>query len=141
MMMNTTRRALLGGVGLAGAATVVPAVAKLPLTSQVEAAFADWKATRDELNASSDDDGTDDAGHPIWARIKRSEMIMRDSRESGARVAEIRLWLSLTGDLMYDDEHAALHREDAAWLLRHARDPEFTTIMALRSIQALRGEG
>jgi len=146
MGTETTRRALLGGAGLAGVVLAAPSIAiTAPLThasrgGEVEAAFTDWKATRDELNRT-EDDSTEDPNHPIWARLKRAEAIMRDSPEAGPRVAEIRLWLSLTGDLLYDAEHKALQREDADWLLANADEPEFTTIMALRAIKALRGEG
>lgn len=141
MLADTTRRALLGSGGLISAVLIAPAVAGASrgTTGEVEAAFADWKATRDELNRTRDD-STDDANHPIWARLKDAELIIRDSRETGTRVAEIRLWLSMTGDLLYTAEHDALQREDVDWLIDNANEPEFATTMALRAIKALRGE-
>jgi hypothetical protein len=162
MTQTTTRRDLLrigtsAAAYAAGAAIVTGSVAlageakSAPVTStrdaatasppgEVEAAFTEWKATRAMLNASTDEDGTESPEHPVWAKLSQAEATIRDSAEVGPRVAEIRLWLSITGDLIYTKENEALHREDADWLLANADEPEFTTIMALRAIKALRGE-
>jgi hypothetical protein len=139
MQTDTTRRAVLGTTGLAGGLLIAPATASSS-GNEVEAAFAEWKAIRAELNSAGHDDSTDDADHPIWARLTRAETVIEGSQERGARVAEIRLWLSMTGDLIYKSENDALHREDVEWLIAHADQPEYSTIMALRAIKALRGE-
>lgn len=137
MMTNTTRRGLLGCTGIVGAALIAPAAAH-PLYGEVEAAFTEWKAIRCAINAATHDD-YDEGDHPIWTRLKNAEHTIRDSRETGPRVAEIRLWLSITGDLVYRTEHDAMHLGDVDWLIANADDPEWSTIMALRAIKALRG--
>jgi len=136
-MRTATRRGILSAMAIAPVVIASPATAMFA-QGKAEAAFADWKATRHALNTSTDDDVLEDPNHPIWSRLKRAEHIIRDSKEVGARVAEIRLWVSLTSDLLYTAEQEALQREDVDWLIVNADDPEFSTVMALRAIKALR---
>jgi hypothetical protein len=137
MKIETTRRAMLSGTSLALAPLMVGATPP-PVRGEVELAFAEWKAIRRAINAATNDD-YDEGDHPIWHRLKRAEHIIRDSDETGPRVAEIRMWLSLTGDLVYRTENDAMDREDVDWLMANADEPELSTIMALRAIKALRG--
>ncbi len=130
-----TRRGVLSALAIAPVVITAPAIAS---ASGAEDAFTEWKAIRCAINAAMHDD-YDEGDHPIWTRLTRAEHAIRDSRETGARVAEIRLWLSITGDLVYRAEHDAIHREDVDWLIANADEPEFSTIMALRAIKALRG--
>lgn len=128
-----TRRAALGAILIAPAVIAAPAVAGY---SKVEAAFTEWKAVRHHLD--HDDNDVTDAGHPMWDRLTGAERIIRESRETGARVAEIRLWVSVVNDLIYAAETDAVEREDVDWLLENANEPDDSTVMILRAIKALR---
>lgn len=106
-------------------------------SGEVEAAYADWKAIRKALN-SPFDDGTEDAGHPLWAKLKQAENCIMQSSEKGVRVAEIRLWLGIITDLLYVWENDAADRGDAEWLIEHSKGLEPVTLAALHAVKALR---
>lgn len=138
MTANPTRRSLIclaSGVG--AAALLVGGVAAANPTSEVEAAFADWKAVR---QACDDDPEGWNADHPGWERMNRAEDTIDNSPETGARVAEIRLWVALTYGLVADKQHKAIRREDIDWLLSSLEEGDYPERSMLRAIRALRSE-
>ena len=108
-------------------------------SGEVEAAFTEWKATRRELLESGDE--TDSADHPIWDRLQDAEERIMQLDETGPRIAEIRLWVSLIKfGLLYESDHEAARREDTDWLLQYAKSGEQQNEAILYAIKALRGE-
>ena len=138
MDANTTRRSLIClASGVSAAALFVGGVSAASSSSEVEAAFADWKAVR---QACDDDPEGWDADHPGWERMNRAEDTIDNSPETGARAAEIRLWVALTYGLVADKQHKAIRREDIEWLLSSLEEGDYLERSMLRAIRALRSE-
>lgn len=141
MATQTTRRALIGGAGLAAVVAMAPAVATVHTQSPgtVEAAWSEWWSAMEAMSASptQEQDGPDS---PVWQRIKAAGRTIEEAPDTGPRVAEIRLWFYLTWVITTQDEWDAVRREDIAWMGEHRNSDEYADAIAIAAIKALRTE-
>lgn len=145
MEINTSRRALIGGAGLAAIMVTAPIVASaLPGSASIERHWLDRCVAYREFEADPDVLDDNERANDYWDRIDAAEIAILNSPDVTARAAELRLWVAWShcqpsshgtdvGPLVALGDVSALHR------IRDSLDWNEKLIFA--AILYLRGEG
>ncbi|WP_162233747.1 hypothetical protein [Sphingomonas sp. Leaf17] len=106
-------------------------------SSGIEASFTEWKAARKACDTATE--GWED-DHPGWKRMSDAEDIILDTRLTGARVAEMRLWIGLAFNADTTRQCEAIWSEDFGWMLANVDQFDSSEYRMILAIKALRGE-
>lgn len=129
-----TRRGILGAIAIAPVVIAAPAVAA---TSPIEAAWQEWRqASTQHEECETLSQAQEDA---LWERIESACDRIYNSTETGARAAEVRLWMAMSRAAIFKPEHAAVRREDLAHLVANHGKMEEGADQVIFAIRALRG--
>ncbi len=142
MTTQTTRRALIGGVGLAGVALVAPAIAATASRQTgafIERHWQDRCAAYREFDADPNVLDDNERANDYWDRIDVTEEAILNSPDTSVRAAELRLWVAWS----HCDEtnHGAVAQGDVPALLRIRDALDWHEKLILAAILNLRGEG
>lgn len=145
MTMQTTRRALVGGVALAAVALVGPAAASmLPTASSIEDHWQARCAAYREFEADPIVLDDNERANDYWDRIDATEIAILNSPDASPRAAELRLWVA------WSHCHPSNYGTDAGRLVAQGDVPALRRIrstldwhekMIFAAILNLRGEG
>ena len=150
MASEHSRRALLGGAGLALMAGALPVLTAPPSATrdiEIEAAWQRRVQAYDEFQSLPDDaepvvDGYRPGERELWDVIDAAEEVIRSRVAKTPRGAMIQLWCVMYHSVTGRDEDAAVTRGDFA-ALDHADSTldwnARLTLAALRSLQAMEG--
>ncbi|WP_375249260.1 hypothetical protein [Sphingomonas sp.] len=140
MTMHTTRRALVGGVGLAAVALVGPAAAsKLPKASSIEGHWQTRCAAYREFEADATVLDDNERANDYWDRIDATEIAILDSPDTSIRAAELRLWIAWSH--CDDRNREGVAQGDVQALRRVHSSLDWHEKLIFAAILNLRGEG
>lgn len=150
MAPQHSRRALLGGAGLALVAGTLPVMAAQPQAvgdAQIEAAWQRRVQAYAAYNALPADAGPVVNGFrpgesELWKVIDEAEEVIRSSIATTPRGAMLQLWCAMYHNITGREDDEALTRADFAALDRADGKLDWNarlTLSALRSLQAMEG--
>lgn len=140
MTMHTTRRALVGSVGLAAVALVGPAAASmLPVASSIEDHWQARCAAYREFEADPIVLDDNERANDYWDRIDATEIAILNSPDASPRAAELRLWVAWSH---CDGRNREGVSQGDVQALRHVHSSlDWHEKMIFAAILTLRGEG
>lgn len=142
MAQDTTRRALLGGAGIAAALAAAPITAAATAAQsdpRLEALFADWQRCRNAIE-NSGDLADDDADQPYWDRIDAAEIAILNAPDATPRLATMRLWIALQHSILGKEATMAINNVDLAYFLARAETYDWNERHIINAIAALGGQ-
>ncbi len=141
----TSRRTLIGWVGLAAVAgTISAAAGAMPAASSIEAHWQDRCRAFREFEADDRVPDDLDLTQAYWDRIDAAEIGILESPDTSARAAELRMWVAWSHA---DPSHVAgracdsVRQGDVSALRRIQRGLDFHEKLIFAAILNLRGEG
>lgn len=132
-----TRRAMIGGAGLAVLGVAVAATGPAA-ASEIERHWQERAQTYREFDADPVVLYDHESAKPYWARIDAAEEAILASTDSSTRATEIRLWTAWS----HTDRElgTAITQGDTATLRAHFDDLDWHEKLLFSAILALRGE-
>jgi hypothetical protein len=141
---QTTRRALIGGAGLAGVALMAPAIAAAAVNSADKQIEQHWQERCRAYRAFETDPEVpddDERAQGYWDRIDAAEIGILNSTSNTQRAAEIALWVAWShAHPSTAGNPAAVDQGDFAALRAVFRRLDWHEKMMFRALAALRGE-
>jgi len=144
MATQTTRRAMIGGAGLAGVALIMPAIAPAagnPVDTQIERHWQDRCLAYREFEADPETPDDDARTQAYWGRIDAAEAGILNSTSNTQRAAEIALWVAWShASPSPAGNYAAVDQGDFAALRAVFPRLDWHEKLMFRALAVLRGE-
>lgn len=135
-MLDTTRRAMLGGAGAVAVLMAAPAIAA-SAASPLRTVFEQWRCT---LRAINDPATTEQQEAALWADLDAAEYAIINAADATPEVARFRLWLALEHMTTDRADGDATASGDLHHFLRTSAVRDWHVRLTINAIAALEGQ-